>query len=169
MEQTVIAVFTKFDTAQTKKGTIFKIWDQYGSEWATFNQSVWENAKQYQGVQAKHTGDFVPGADGFSESKWLKNSEPLNGSVSAQPPNPVPPQANVFAAAEAQPEPPGPIPVAGPEYQRAKHPNEQRAIRKAVALQAAIATLPNLETKLSDPNQVLAIAEVWERWLVGEL
>jgi len=174
MEQQLQTVLAKFDTIQTSKGPIFKVYDQYGTEYATFRQPVWETAKALTGQPVVITFTAKNSPDGRFENRYLEGVEPANGPVQVQPlpaaPNPVPVQANVFAMAEqpqAQPPPPPQFtaPPATQEYQRAKHPDEQAAIRKAVALQAAVNTLPNLETKLTDPNQVLAIAEVWERWL----
>ena len=189
-EQQVQTVLAKFDTFQTSKGAIFKAFDQYGTEYATFRQPLWETAKALAGYPVQVTYTAKSSSDGRYENRYLENVEPANVPVPVQPlpaaPNPVPVQANVFAQAEQPQMQPvqasGPAVTqaaaiaAGPEYQRAKHPDEQRAIRKAVALQAAVATLPNLEKKLpaptsaddmTGPNLVLAIAEVWERWLAS--
>jgi len=185
-EQQVQTVLAKFDTFQTSKGAIFKAFDQYGTEYATFRQPLWETAKALAGypVQVTYTAKSSP--DGRYENRYLENVEPANGPAQVQPlpaaPNPVPVQANVFAVAEQPPQVSGPAVTqaaaiaAGPEYQRAKHPDEQRAIRRAVALQAAVAALPLLDKPLpaptskddmTGPNLVLAIAEVWEAWLAS--
>jgi hypothetical protein len=194
VEQEMIATLVRFDTQETKKGTIYKAWDQYGSEWATFNQAVWENAKRFQGIPAIHKEDVVTSADGRFTNKYLKDSRPQDGAVIAQAPapaapapTPLPPAMNwpqetslpgvqpgiPVAQPQAAPAPaPAPIPVAGPEYQRPKHPDEQAAIRRAVALNAAVAIIPHLESVktqgLTDPQgQILAIAEYLEPWLRG--
>jgi hypothetical protein len=195
----VIATLVRFDTQETKRGTIFKAWDQYGSEWATFTQAVWENARRFQGIPAILTEETTVSRDGRFTNKYLQDVRPQDGAVIAQAPAPAAPAPQPPAALPpamnwpqetglpgvqpgipvAQPPvtPPAPavtqpIPIAGPEYQRPKHPDEQAAIRRAVALNAAVAVIPHLESVktqgLTDPQgQILAIAEYLEPWLAG--
>jgi len=171
MEQIVQTVLARADTGETKKGRIYKLWDQYGTEYATFTPALWEQARTMLNQPVNITADIT--TNQFGESRYIRGIQLANGGVQTAPqglatPTLAPAIPGVFPDPTASPTASTMEPiVAGPEYQRVKHPIEQRAIRKAVALQAAVATLPNLETPLTDPHQVLAIAEVWEQWLAG--
>jgi hypothetical protein len=165
MQQTVSTVLTRAEPQQTSKGAIFKAWDQYGTEYVTFQQAIWEQARATLNAPVRVTYDSRSSKDGRFEDRYLESVE-LDGAMpSAQPAPALFPQA-------AQPTPtaqPFPAPTAGAqpasEFQRPKHPEEQRAIRRAVALNAAVATLPSLSIPVEHPDQVLAIAQNWEAWL----
>jgi hypothetical protein len=178
MEQSVQTTLASFSTRQTTAGMVFLAFDQYGTEYSMWAQALWQELQQHLGQPVVLVYESKPSRDGKTEYRTAKSFQAMNGPVPAPiAPIPVPAVPNVFATAEQPPVAPA-VPVATVEYQRLKHPDEQRAIRKAVALNNAVAALPLLEKKpaaptskddLTGPNQVLAIAEVWERWLAGEL
>jgi hypothetical protein len=160
MQQSVKTVLTRAEIAQTSKGPIFKTWDQYGTEYATFQQSIWEQARVLLNQPATIVYDSSPSKDGRFENRYLQSVEADGASQVAQPAfAQMPPVTGPVEAVY-----PVPAVPAQPEYQRAKHPEEQRAIRRAVALQCAVQTVPHLEV-FQHPDQVLAVAANWEAWL----
>src|SRR5262252_6855345 len=129
MEQQVQTVLAKFDTKQTRSGWLYKAFDQYGTEYSTFRQAIWESAKAFTGLPVQVTYTTKTSPDGRFEDRYLENVEPANGPVAVQPlpnapnPNLAPAQANVFVQAEQPTVQPTAVPVATVEYQRAKHPD----------------------------------------------
>jgi len=194
MDQQVRMILDKFDKRQTRSGnTIFAIYDQYGTELITWDEPIWQHAIQFHRQPIITTYQDRPSKNpSFPPSKVFSAVALDNGAqapVIAQAPDPepdlppaaqpsLPPAMNFPAqtASTAQPvataQPVGawgvqPIPVAQQEYQRPKHPDEQDAIWRSVALQCAVAALPNLDVEIK-PALALAVAEMWYGWLKGE-
>jgi hypothetical protein len=186
MHQQIQTTLATIEIGQTSKGPIYKFHDSYGTEYTTFRQAIAEQAKVLIGMPAIVTYDSQPSKDGRFENRYLENVELVNGQMGMPAPVPVPqamgtaplPQGIPPFAGASQPASVGPQapemapamaePYVPQHFQNAKHPEEQLAIRRAVALNNAVLTLPNLENKIQSPGEVLAIAEVWERWLAGD-
>ena len=179
MDQQVRMILDKFDKRQTRSGnTIFAIYDQYGTELITWDEPIWLHAIQFHRQPIITTYQDRPSKNpSFPPSKVFSAVALDNGApVIAQAPEPdLPPAAPSLPPAmsfpTAQPtqstQSIAQIPVAQQEYQRPKHPDEQDAIWRSVALQCAVAALPNLDVEIK-PALALAVAEMWYGWLKGE-
>lgn len=155
-EQVVDTVLMKYALPDGNRPA--KVWDQQGNDWAIWEEPLLNEVKMMIGPPVRLTGEIAPSRDGRFQNRTLRSVELANGAGMGMVTPAAMTPAPLFPTQPAEPT---------PEYQRQKHPDEQRAIRRAVALNNAVLTLPNLEAKLSDPNQVLTIAERWEQWLAG--
>jgi hypothetical protein len=169
MDQQVQTVLTKFDIAQTSKGPIFKLFDQYGTEYATFVQAVFDDVKTKLGHSVVVTYDTrVGGKQGQYEDRYIKGAVLVNGQAQSQPTETT--QMQPMQAQGTVPVFPGQtsttdVPIAGPEYQRPKHPDDVKSIHRCNAMTNAVGLLAYLKEPLTDPAQLLAIEEMIENHL----
>jgi hypothetical protein len=192
MHQQIQTVLQREEVRQTSKGPVHKFFDQNGTEYSTFVAAIGETTRALVGMPVLLTYDSQPSRDGRFENRYIQEVTLANGAQQPLPQQPMQPQQPMgnapagvvmgppiasfppFAGVPAAPAAPEMAPaMAEPyvpiEYQRPKHPDEQRAIRRAVAQNNAMVVLPYLENKLSSPAEALLIAELYERWLAGEV
>ena len=186
MEQVVSTILTSAEPGQTRAGVIYRVTDQADTVYASWTPAVYETARMYIGRPVLLTYDESQSADGRFTNRNLRLIEPADGQQAplspAQLPGPpggiqemiqqqlAPPAPPAPTVQPTQPlpqfTPPAPPPI---NYQNQKHPEEQQAIRRAVALQAAVNCIPALN-KPVDPNFLIAIAEYFLEWLTtGEV
>jgi hypothetical protein len=154
MSDTREVMFVKAEPPRNSNAP-YRLTDTLNIEYAVWEQSMWDQIRmQHMNQPLLIEAESKPSRDGrFTNHNLL--SFTTNGAAAPVAAQPAP---GLFGA----PQPASVAPVAPQTYDSDP---KAHAIAKAVALKAAVDTLPSLEAKLSDPNQVLAIAEAWLTWL----
>jgi hypothetical protein len=167
MSDTREVMFVKAEPPRNSNAP-YRLTDTLNIEYAVWEQAMWDQIRmQHMNQPLLIEAESKPSRDGrFTNHNLL--SFTTNGAVPPQVP-PVPLQAPWPYVGPPEPvsvAPVAPQTVSPAAAHWASDPDPKaHAIAKAVALKAAVDTLPSLEGKLSDPNQVLAIAEAWLAWL----
>lgn len=149
------AVIARVGSRQTSKGEIFLVFDGDNNEYSTWDRGLYDRASVEVGKVAVFK--FATTQNRGFTNYQLDNFQVVDGA------SPV-----VIAPAPAAGWGPPPTSPAPPQHtQNPKHPIDQKAIARAVALQSAVATLPQLAEPVTDPAQVTSIADFYFNYLTN--